>query len=132
MATKKNHPGTTGPEIQNTALADLLKAKGFAPEAEPEKPAAAPKVAKAPFDLTRAEKIILRREKKGRGGKTVTIVSGLNLPANQLDELAKAMRKGLGCGAVTESGTVVLQGDIQERADKWLREHGAKKIVRGN
>ena len=114
-------------------LADKLNEKGFAASAPEETPESSPaSLADALTALTRAGKIVLRREHKGRGGKTVTIASGLNLSATELDTLARAMRKGLGCGSIVENGAIVLQGDIPERAQTWLHDHGATKIVLGN
>ena len=75
----------------------------------------------------------LHREASGRGGRTVTIVSLKPEPNTKLaEEIAKAMRKGLGCGSHVEGAKVVLQGDIQERAEAWLLKQGAKKVVMGN
>ena len=57
----------------------------------------------------------LRIEKKGRGGKTVTVV--YDLPRNEgfLKELGARLKRGCGTGgAVTEDG-IELQGDMRER-----------------
>jgi len=75
---------------------------------------------------------VLRRERKGRGGKTVTLLSGLALPPARLDALARALRTALGCGARVDGATIVLQGDLAPRAEAWLRAHGAQQVVRGN
>ena len=82
--------------------------------------------------LTRCGKVTLRREKKGRGGKTVTIISGLGLQSDRLEQLARTLRKALGCGSIVEGRNVVLQGDMTTRAAVWLRTQGAKQIVIGN
>ena len=75
-------------------------------------------------------KIVLRREKKGRGGKTVTRVTGL--PSSRLDELCKKMKKGLGCGAKVEGEDLVLLGELTERGADWLKGAGAAQVVIGN
>ena len=82
-------------------------------------------------DLTKSGKLVLRRERKGRRGKTVTVLTGNSLPAGSLESLAKAMRKGLGCGSKVEGETIVLQGDIPDRASEWLRQRGARNVVCG-
>ena len=110
------------------ALAAQLRARGYA--ASPEAPAAKAKA--DPLDLSACGKLVVRRERKGRGGKTVTLVSGLARPPAQLDEIARALRKGLGCGSTVEDGVIVLQGDIVPRVEAWLQAHGAGKIVRGS
>lgn len=85
-----------------------------------------------PVDLKKSPKIILRRERKGRGGKTVTLVEGIVGTPAQLEALAKEMRKGLGCGSTLEENTIVLQGDMTERAHQWLEKRGAKRLYSAN
>lgn len=75
-------------------------------------------------------RIVLRRERKGRGGKTVTVVTGL--PRGSLDDLAREMRRALGCGASVEDGAIILLGDLAERARTWLAGRGARRVVLGN
>ncbi|MBK6575807.1 MAG: translation initiation factor [Sandaracinaceae bacterium] len=75
-------------------------------------------------------KLVLQREKKGRGGKTVTRVRGL--PASELDRWATDMKRALGCGASVEDGEVILLGDLVSRAADWLEARGASRVVRGN
>jgi translation initiation factor 1 len=93
-----------------------------APSAKPAPPAKpAPK-----FD----RKLVIRRELKGRGGKTITRISGL--PPNQRDALLSRLKKKLGCGAVVEGEDVLLLGDLLDRAADWLAEQGAPRIIKGN
>lgn len=77
-------------------------------------------------------KITLHRQNTGKGGKIVTVVSLSKENAIDLDELAKELRKGLGCGSRVEADKVVLQGDIRERARYWFVKKGAKQVVFGN
>ena len=79
-----------------------------------------------------AGKIVLARERSGRGGKTVTVVSGLRLDDRALEELVRRMRKALGTSGTVEGERIVLGGDITGRVEKWLREAGAKRVVIGN
>lgn len=90
--------------------------------------------AKVPGEPTLAAcgRIVLRREKKGRGGKTVTVVCGLGFVASELEGLARRLRKSLGCGATVEGEAVILQGDHTARVAAWLRAHGAPRVVIGN
>jgi translation initiation factor 1 (eIF-1/SUI1) len=76
---------------------------------------------------------IVRRESAGRGGRIVTSVEFR--PAADCDvagEIAKDMRKSLGCGSHVEPQKIILQGDIGDRAVSWLNKRGVVKIVRGN
>jgi translation initiation factor 1 len=65
----------------------------------------------------------LRMEKKGRGGKIVTVV--YDLPNNEefLKELAQELKRACGTGGAVAENTVELQGDLRER----VREHLTKK-----
>ncbi len=75
-------------------------------------------------------KVALRRERAGRGGKTVTIVI---LPRDYKGDkaaLAKDLRKALGCGSMMEEGNIVLQGDISDRAEAWFLKKGAARVTK--
>jgi translation initiation factor 1 len=117
-----------------STLGDLLKARGVAPpESARATPAAAPPpppVVTDPLDLSRVARVVVRRESKGRAGKTVTIVSGL--PIEHLEALCKAMKAQMGCGAAVEGEDVVLQGDQSARTEPWLTARGVRRVVRGN
>jgi len=58
---------------------------------------------------------VLRLEKKGRGGKSVTVVAGL--PRNQafLAALAAELKRACGTGGTAADGTVEVQGDQRDR-----------------
>ena len=53
----------------------------------------------------------VQRSSRGRGGKTVTIITGLELPPDQLHALAKALKVATGTGGSVQGDTLVLQGD---------------------
>ena len=89
-------------------------------------PAAPAKAAK--LLLSGQAKLVVRRERKGRAGKTVTLVSGLVLPEKDLEMLAEKLRKSLGCGSHLEDKIIVVQGDHSERIEALLRSLGAKLI----
>jgi translation initiation factor 1 len=80
----------------------------------------------------RSGRLVVRREKKGRGGKTVTRVSGLELGEVELEQLAREMKRALGCGATVEEADILLQGALTERAAKWLRERTGAAVTIGN
>nr|WP_321499639.1 translation initiation factor [uncultured Dethiosulfovibrio sp.] len=68
----------------------------------------------------------LRIERKGRKGKTVTVIDGIKLKEDDLNRLAKELRKAIGCGSSVEGASVVLQGDNRERIGSWLRSKGVR------
>ncbi|HKY20289.1 MAG TPA: hypothetical protein VJM31_03630 [Vicinamibacterales bacterium] len=65
----------------------------------------------------------LRLEKKGRGGKTVTVVFDLPQNADFLKELAQDLKRACGTGGTVADNTVELQGDLRDR----VRDHLEKK-----
>ncbi len=79
-----------------------------------------------------AGKLVVRRERKGRGGKTVTLVQGVALQGEALAAFARDLKKALGCGATVEETDVVLQGDLVDRVVTHLQKLGAGKVVRGS
>ncbi len=119
---------TLGTALARAGLS--LSRQAIAPSAAPAPAAPAP--GDAIPALGERGKIVLRRERKGRGGKTATVVSGLGLSSSQLDAVARALRKALGCGATVEGADIVLQGDMTTRAQTWLAQRGARQIVIGN
>ena len=69
------------------------------------------------------------RETKGRGGKAVTVVKGVALPADQLADLGKQLRTACGCGGTVKDGVIEVQGDHADRVVDLLkaRGHNAKR-----
>jgi len=103
------------------ALATLDTAS-LPPGREPAQPAAStPKT-------TKKSRLILRREKKDRGGKTVVVASGF-ATEGEAGETLRAVRKALGCGGTTEAASaggfeIVLQGDRPAAVAEALRAAG--------
>lgn len=130
----KDEPRSTqfgSPGGASTSLGDLLKGKLGDLGPLPSAPAALPPAVTAPaaptLPLAKVGKLVVAREKKGRGGKTVTLVSGLGPLA---DSTAGTLKKFLGCGATLEDDVIVLQGDQVQRTAAWLESQGAKRVSR--
>lgn len=68
----------------------------------------------------------VRRETKGRGGKTVTSVSGVPLPPDQLKDLAAALKRRCGTGGSLKDGVIEIQGDHVELLLAELIRQGFK------
>ena len=66
----------------------------------------------------------LRMEKKGRGGKTVTVVYDLPGNAAFLKELAGELKRACGTGGSVADNTVEIQGDQRERVREVLLKKG--------
>lgn len=68
----------------------------------------------------------VRRETKGRGGKTVTTISGLPLAGDALKELASALKRRCGTGGSLKDGVVEIQGEHVELLIDELLKRGFK------
>ena len=64
------------------------------------------------------------RQKQGRGGKTVTLVTGLALDGTALATLGKQLRTACGSGGTVKDGVVEVQGDHCELVMDTLRKLG--------
>ncbi len=66
----------------------------------------------------------VRREVKGRGGKTVTAVMGLPLDAEALADLATELKRHCGTGGTAKEGVILIQGDHVDSLIAELEKRG--------
>lgn len=85
----------------------------------------------APAEKRGPARAVVRYERKGRGGKEVTLIEQLGLPEGDLVQWLKALKQSLGCGGRIEEGAIVLQGDQRERLPGLLTLRGVRKISVG-
>lgn len=78
------------------------------------------------------ERVTVRMERTGRGGKTVTIAEGPALAGLPLEALARDIARGMGTGARAKDGAIVVQGDQRDRLVTWLGERSFPGAVAGN
>ncbi|MDN0083782.1 translation initiation factor Sui1 [Crenobacter sp. SG2305] len=64
------------------------------------------------------------RETKGRKGKGVTVVKGVPLDAEALQQLGKQLRTACGSGGTVKDGVIEIQGDHVELVMDKLKPHG--------
>jgi len=55
------------------------------------------------------------REVAGRGGKAVTVITGLPFDDCQLEELATRLKKLCGAGGAVRAGVIEIQGEHRDR-----------------
>lgn len=77
-------------------------------------------------------RVDIKRETGGRGGKTVTVVSGfvgIGLP--EKEQLAKKMRAACSCGGTVKDGQIEIQGDQREKIAAILEQAGFRPVFAG-
>ena len=66
----------------------------------------------------------IRREVKGRRGKTVTAVLGLPLDDKELKQFAKTLKRFCGTGGSVKDGVIIIQGDHRKTIQAEIQNHG--------
>jgi translation initiation factor 1 len=95
----------------------------------PQGPAPATPAVTKPAEKPGPARAVVRLERKGRGGKEVTVVEKLGLAPAELEVWAKALKQALGTGGAVDGDAIVLQGDVRPRAEAILRERGVRKVT---
>jgi translation initiation factor 1 len=73
----------------------------------------------------------IQRDKRGRGGKTATTITGLPGSEAELDTLLKSLKQHCGTGGSRDARTLVLQGDQRERLLERLLSLGYRAKLAG-
>lgn len=69
-------------------------------------------------------KIRVAREVAGRGGKGVTVITGLPLAAAALEELAGRLKRSCGAGGAVRGDRIEIQGEHRDRVVAELAKLG--------
>lgn len=75
--------------------------------------------------------IRIQRELKGRKGKTVTTVSGFQINADELKNLAAQLKRHCGTGGSVKDGVIIIQGDHRDTLITELKNRGFKAKIAG-
>ena len=66
----------------------------------------------------------IRRETKGRKGKGMTTVTGVDLPEKALKHLCSQLKKMCGTGGAIKNGVIEIQGDNRDKIKATLEQLG--------
>ena len=72
------------------------------------------------------QKLHVRMERSGRGGKTVTVVDNFVGTTADLEALGKTLKTKCGVGGTVKDGQIIIQGDFRERVVALLTAAGYK------
>lgn len=110
-----------------------LPAGAKASEGKPGAPhSAVPPASKKDTPAKNRGRVDIKRTTAGRGGKTVTLVTGfagIGLP--EKESLAKKMRNACGCGGTVKDGDIEIQGDQRDKIAQILTEAGFRPVFAG-
>jgi translation initiation factor 1 len=75
---------------------------------------------------TKMGRVVLRREKAQRGGKTVVVVSDFEdrISDAEIEDLAKKARQACGCGGTVRGREIELQGDNASKVRSFFANAG--------
>ena len=77
-------------------------------------------------------RVDIRRETGGRGGKTVTVISGfVGIGLAEKEQLAKKIRGACGCGGTIKDGNIEIQGDQRDTIARILVDAGFRPVFAG-
>ena len=60
------------------------------------------------------QKVTVRLERKGRGGKSVTVIDGLQMRQKEREALLKQLKTKLGTGGTVKDASLEIQGDHRD------------------
>ncbi len=66
----------------------------------------------------------IHKETKGRKGKGVSIIKGLDLDDALLKLLAAELKKSCGCGGSIKDGHIEIQGEMRDKIKQLLEKKG--------
>ncbi len=83
--------------------------------------------------LGSGERLEVRREKTGRGGKTVTTIRGIppGLGQAKKDQMLKRLKNSLGTGGIWAGQDMELQGDRRAEVMAWMKAMGFRPVLAG-
>ena len=121
----KKRLDTTGLQMPLGGLDDAFSGLSL-PEDLPAGPPEPPPAANYPKSVWKMGRVVLRREKAHRGGKTVIVIDDFatHLPLSVIETVAKKVRAACGTGGTVSGRRVEIQGDQPAKVRAALEAQG--------
>ncbi len=117
-----------------STLGNLLVAAGIEPmppEAVDDADESVTKVVQPALDWALLDKARVQVERKGRRGKTVTLLIQRELSVDTAQRFGKSLGQHFGCRGFIEDGQICLQGDQANRLISFMAERGVNLSKQG-
>ena len=73
----------------------------------------------------------IQRVTKGKKGKGISLITGLDLDKGNLKTLCSELKKQCGCGGAVKGFDIEIQGDVREKLQQLLQNKGYKVKLAG-
>lgn len=111
----------------NDWMAALAALKGSMPaDSTPEAEEPAAEAVEAPGQTGRLDVVL---DRKGRKGKSATIIEGFTLPDEEVEQICSALKRQLGTGGSWREGEILIQGDRRDDVLRFLTARGFKARI---
>lgn len=73
------------------------------------------------------QQVRVKLDRRNRGGKTVTLITGVEGSDDEIAALAAKLKSKIGTGGSAKDGEIIIQGDFRNRVQELLVKEGYTK-----